>query len=97
MKKVILGFFLGIIALGLFLYFGGGRYVKALGVKTEEAGTRLETYEKKMKETTKDAGSTVKEKTEGAKETVEEKAHNVKDAVNETYGKAKEKVKKIIE
>ncbi len=97
MKKVIFGFFLGVIALALFLYFGGAKYVKAFGSKTEEAGSRLEVYEKKMKESTKDAKTSVKETAEEAKETVEEKAKSAKEAVSNTYDKTKEKVKKYIE
>ncbi|MBI2412159.1 MAG: hypothetical protein HYV24_03010 [Deltaproteobacteria bacterium] len=96
MKKVLLGIIIGIIALAAFLYFGGGRYLRVFGAKTEEAGEKLEKYEKEMKkeaevikESAKEAGETIKEKAGDAKEAVKDTAEGAREAVS----KAKEKAK----
>lgn len=52
MIKVILGIFLGIFLLYLFIYFGGADYLEVVGKKTEKAGKELKQYEKNVKETT---------------------------------------------
>jgi CHASE3 domain sensor protein len=97
MKKFILGVLIGILALAAFLYFGGPKYLKIFGAKTEEAGERLEKYEKGFKhtadeaaETVKETAQTVKEKAGAAKESVEKTVEKTKKAVNKTTEKAKE-------
>lgn len=96
MKKVLLGIVIGIAVLAAFLYFGGGRYLRVFGAKTEEAGVKLEKYEKEMKkeaevlkESAREAGETIKEKAGDAKEAVKDTAQGAKEAVS----KAKEKAK----
>ena len=81
MKKLILGFILGVIVLAVFLFIGGARYLKVFGAKTEEAGTKLERVEKEMKESAKSAEKT---------------AVVAKDKVKKTAVETKEKVKKYI-
>lgn len=83
MKKILFGFILGLAALFLFLYFGGAKYVKTFGHKTEQAGEKLEGYEKQ-----------IKEKTEGAEKAVKETAGSAKKAAEKTKEKVKEYVGK---
>lgn len=59
MIKVFLGIILGIIVLTGFVYFGGAKYLKSLGTKTEAAGEKLEKVERQLKESTKDAKKSV--------------------------------------
>lgn len=93
MKKFILGFFLGIAVLFAFLYFGGARYVKVFGVKTEEAGEKLEKYEKQIKESAGTTGEKVKETAKSAGETVKETARGVRKSAGKAVDRTKEKVK----
>lgn len=81
MKKLILGFIIGVVVLAAFLFLGGARYLKMFGAKTEEAGVKLERVEKEMKESAKSAEKT---------------AVVAKDKVKKTAGEAREKVKKYI-
>lgn len=90
MKKFIIGVVLGIIVLVVFLYLGGAKYVKIFGSKTEEAGAKLEKYEKRMKETAKDAGKAIEKTAEGAKEVMDDTVDTTKDGIK----KAKEYVGK---
>lgn len=85
MKKVILGILLGVVVLAVFLYFGGSKCLRAFGSKTEEAGVKLEKYEKQFREKTDEAGKTVKETAVSAKKTAAR-----------TYDKTKEKVKEYM-
>ena len=88
MIKFILGVLIGILALAAFLYLGGPKYMQIFGAKTEEAGQRLEKYEKGLKHNTEEAAETVKE----TAETVKEKA----GAAKESVGKTVEKTKKVV-
>lgn len=97
MKKFIFGVIIGILALGAFLYFGGPKYLKLFGAKTEQAGERLEKYEKGLKRSAdeatdklKDTAETVKEKAGDAKESVEKTVDKTKKAVDRTTEKVKE-------
>ncbi|MEK6531198.1 MAG: hypothetical protein AABZ23_01740 [Deltaproteobacteria bacterium] len=86
MKKLFFGAILGIAALFLFLYFGGGRYLKMFGAKTEDAGSRLESYGKELKKTTEGARVGIIEKFEETKDKLEE----TKDKLKEAEQRAKE-------
>lgn len=97
MKKFIIGVIIGIVVLAAFLYLGGPKYMKIFGAKTEEAGERLERYEKGLKQTTdeaaeklKDTAETVKEKAGEAKETLGKGVEKTKKVVNKTTEKVKE-------
>lgn len=93
MKKFIIGVVIGILALAAFLYFGGPKYLKMFGAKTEEAGERLEKYEKGFKHTAEEAAETVKE----TAETVKEKAGAAKEKAGEAYEKTKKAVNRTTE
>lgn len=67
--KLVLGIFLGIVLLYLFIYFGGADYLQTFGKKTEEAGRELKQYEKNVKDTT----VKIEKALEGAKDKVKEK------------------------
>jgi ABC-type arginine transport system permease subunit len=54
MKNFLLGIVIGIIVIILFIYFGGGRALKSLGMMTTDLGERIETVEKSLKDTTQD-------------------------------------------
>lgn len=82
MKKFLLGFIIGILALACFFYFGGSKYLKAFGSKTEQAGEQLEKYEKKFKKTAKETTEAVRETASGAKEAVETTKEKVKGIVD---------------
>ncbi len=45
---------------GLFVYFGGGRWLQGFGKKSVEVGERLEDAEKKAKDISKDVGEKAK-------------------------------------
>lgn len=77
MKKLFFGILLGIAILLAFFYFKGSKYIKTIGVKTEETGTRLEKVEKKVRESAGEAKETIKEKFEETKE----KAADTKEKV----------------
>lgn len=81
MARLFFGGLAGIVLLAVFFYFGGPKYLKAFGAKTEETGQRLEKYEKRIKDSTEKAGETVKE---------------ARKTVNETFEKAKEKIKEYM-
>ncbi len=93
MKKFLIGLAIGIIALGAFLYFGGPGYLKLIGSKTEQAGERLEKYEKSFKRTADEAKEAVKD----TAETVKEKAGDAKEAFDKTVSKTKKTVDKTTE
>ena len=93
MKKFILGVIIGILALAAFLYFGGPKYLRIFGAKTEEAGERLERYEKGLKHTAEEATEKVKE----TAETVKEKAGEAKESVGKTVEKTKKAVDKTVD
>ena len=57
--RFLFGLIIGVLALAAFLYFGGPEYLKAFGSKTEQAGTKLEKYEKEIKSTAKEAKEVV--------------------------------------
>ncbi len=50
MKKFILGVFIGILLIILFIYLGGGAALKIAGKKSIELGDRVEVYEKALKD-----------------------------------------------
>ncbi|MBI5562378.1 MAG: hypothetical protein HY894_05955 [Deltaproteobacteria bacterium] len=70
MKKIILGFFLGVVILVVFLYFGGARWLRSFASSTERAGERLEQYEKRLHDSTKDAEKAGAAAIEKTKDTV---------------------------
>ncbi|TAN63083.1 hypothetical protein EPN18_03305 [bacterium] len=59
MFKIFIGILLGILILAGFAYFGGAKYLKTAGVKTEQAGEKLELVEKQMKQSADSAKKTV--------------------------------------
>lgn len=67
MKKLILGFVLGVAAVTAFLYLGGSKYLIVAGEKAEEAGRTLQKVEKKLKDGTEEATETVNQATEKIK------------------------------
>jgi hypothetical protein len=67
MKNFILGVIIGVVALFVFLSLGGGRYLKTFGAKTEEAGARIERYEKDIKKATRGAEEAIKDTVDAAK------------------------------
>lgn len=81
MKKLVLGFILGVLALALFVYYGGGDYLKAAGSKTEEAGEALKVYEKKMRKSI-----------EGVREKAGDTAEKTREKVDSTREKARDLV-----
>ncbi|MBI5560161.1 MAG: hypothetical protein HY883_02670 [Deltaproteobacteria bacterium] len=72
MKKIVFGFIIGVIMLILFIAFGGGEYLKSLGRKTEEAGERLGTYQRKVKQTAEKAQEKLNKTKEMAEEALKE-------------------------
>ena len=77
MKKIFYGFLLGALALVLFIYFGGGEYLRAVGEGADEAGKIVQGYEKRLKkgldsarETAEEASRKVNETTERLKEII---------------------------
>ena len=68
-KNIILGIFLGILLLYIFIYFGGADRIKVFGKKTVQTGEELKQYEK----TVKDATIQIEKKLEKAKDKVKEK------------------------
>ena len=93
MKKLILGFIIGVAVLVFFLYLGGSKYVKALGVRTEQAGEKLEGYERKLKRTAREASEVLRDTASDTKDAVKEKAGDAKEAVDKT----RKKVNKLVE
>ena len=90
MKKLILGFIIGVAVLVFFLYMGGSKYVKELGKRTEQAGEKLESYEKKLKRTAREASEVVRETVKDTKDAVEETAGDAREAVDKTRKKVKD-------
>ena len=86
--RFLFGLIIGVLALAAFLYFGGPEYLKAFGSKTEQAGTKLEKYEKEIKSTAKEA----KEVFGDTAETVKEKAGDAKESIGAAINKAKKAV-----
>ncbi len=80
-KKLILGVFIGAVILVLFIIFGGARYVRIFGAKTEEAGRKLEKLEKQVKESAEEARKKAAYTAEGIKETFEKTTDKVKEYV----------------
>lgn len=72
MKNFIFGFLIGIAVLLAFLYFGGPKYMVAFGNKTEQAGKKLEHYEKPVQDTAKGAARSVDKAYDKTKEKVKE-------------------------
>lgn len=70
MIRIFLGIIIGIAILAGFVYFGGSKYLKTFGAKTEQAGERMEGYEKTLKTTAKDAKQTVEKTIDTTKEKV---------------------------
>lgn len=89
MKKFIAGVIIGVVVILAFLYFGGPRYMKVFGAKTEEAGGRLEKYEQGLKKT----AETVKEKAGEAGKAVGDAADKTAEGTKKAYRKTAEKVK----
>jgi H+/gluconate symporter-like permease len=90
MIRVMLGMMVGIAFFVVFLYFGGPKYLKKFGAKTEEVAERLEGYEKGVKEGARKAKEGVeetKEKTEGILSRTRGK---IEGAVERTKEKLKE-------
>lgn len=77
MKKVMLGILIGVFVLILFVYFGGSRYVKSFGTKTEEAGEKLEKIEKEMREKAKGAKKSVEKSFDKTVDTTKEKVKKI--------------------
>lgn len=73
--KFIFGVCIGIAALLVLLYFGGAKYVTALGRGTESVGERLEKLERpvqqKAQEATKSAGKTLDRTKDAVKKAVD--------------------------
>ncbi|OGP15306.1 MAG: hypothetical protein A2054_02015 [Deltaproteobacteria bacterium GWA2_55_10] len=93
MKKFLFGLVIGIVALGAFLYFGGPKYLKLIGSKTEQAGERLEKYERSFKHTADEA----KEAASDTAETVKEKAGSAKESIGYAIDKARKTVERANE
>jgi hypothetical protein len=80
-KRLILGIFIGAVILVLFVIFGGAKYVRIFGAKTEEAGIKLEKIEKQMKKSAEEARKKAAHTAEGVKETIEKTTEKVKELV----------------
>lgn len=80
-KKLILGVFIGAILIVLFIIFGGAKYVRIFGVKTEEAGKKLESIERQVKKSAEEARKKAVHTAEGVKETIEKTTEKVKEYV----------------
>lgn len=72
MKKFIFGVLIGISFLVLFIYFGWAKYLKTFGARTEEAGQKLEGYQKPVQETAKTVKKAVDKTYDKTRETVKE-------------------------
>ncbi len=96
MKRIILGIVLGIFIFLLFLYLGGPEFLKKLGQRTEEAGIKLEKYEKELKEGVEKAKEAVEETREDTAKEADKTLRKTKEKMKETYEETKEKVKEYI-
>ena len=74
MLKIFFGFCIGVALMVVFLYFGGGTWLRQFGSSTERAGARIEVYEKRLKEKAKGAEQAASETIEKTKEKVGEYA-----------------------
>ena len=93
MKRIALGIIIGIIFFLVFVFAGGSEYLKRFGQKTEEAGEKLEVYEKEFKKGAEEAIEKLEESSERAKEAVKEVIEEkVKETVRETLEDAMEDV-----
>lgn len=81
MKKILAGVFIGVILIVAFLYFGGSKYVREFGSKTEETGVKLEKYEKEVKETAKEVKESAEDATEAVGDTIDKTAKKVKEFI----------------
>lgn len=81
MKKFIVGFIIGIIALVAFVYFGGGEYVRSMGKSTNRAGKIIQRYEKKMKKAVGGVRDAAEEKVDRTKERFNDKTDKLKEIV----------------
>lgn len=72
--KFLLGVCIGIAALLVLLYFGGAKYVTALGRGTERVGERLEKLERPVQEKAQEAKKTAGKTLEKTKEAVKKAA-----------------------
>lgn len=79
MKRLIYGMILGFILCLVFIYMGGGEYIKSFGRETSKVGEKVIDYEGVLKEKVKKAKKAAGE----AKEAVKEKAGAAKKAVRE--------------
>lgn len=81
MKKFIVGFILGVIALVAFVYFGGGDYVRSLSKHTNKAGKVIQSYEKKMKKAVSGVRDAAEEKVDQTRERLNDKTDRLKDVI----------------
>lgn len=70
MFKIFIGILLGIAILIGFVYFGGAKYLKTAGVKTEQAGEKLELVEKQIKQGAESAKKSVGKTAERVKQSL---------------------------
>jgi hypothetical protein len=57
----------------LFVFFGGGEYLKKFGSKAEDAGEKMTVYEEGMKDAVKKTKDTVEESREAVKKYMPDK------------------------
>lgn len=81
MKKFIVGFIIGIIALAAFVYFGGGEYVGSMGKSTQRAGKIIQGYEKKMKKAVGGLRESAEERVDKTRERFNDKTEKLKEIV----------------
>lgn len=93
MKKLMLGFIIGVAVLVFFLYMGGSKYVREIGSRTERAGEKLEVYERALKKTAREATEAVRKTVKETRDAVEETASDAKKVVDKT----RKKVKRLVE
>ena len=89
MKRVILGFALGVIIFVAFIFFGGAGFLQKFGTKTVEAGKELEQYEVQLKKSSEKLKDKLDEARVAAKEKIGEKAEEV---IEEVVEETKEKI-----
>ncbi len=70
MTRFFIGIIVGIVALILFVYFGGADYVRSVGRHADKAAEHIERYEKKM-HNMKERAEKVREKAEEAGKRIE--------------------------
>ena len=89
MKRVILGFALGVFIFVAFIFFGGAEFLQKFGKKTVEAGKELEQYEVQLKKSSEKLKDKLDEARVAAKEKIGEKAEEV---IEEVVEETKEKI-----